>query len=55
MLLKQKMALTLIHRQLIKKGHFYLAQAVLQHLAGIQKTWKDVNFLLERFNYFDLV
>ena len=52
---KQKMALILIHKQLIKKGFFFLAQAVLQHLSGIQKNWQDVNFLLRQFNFSDLV
>lgn len=55
MVVKQKMALMLIHKQLIKKGYFFLSQAVLHHLAGIQKNWKDVNFLLRQFNFSDLV
>ncbi len=55
MAIKQKMALMLIHKQLIKKGYFLLAQAVLHHLTGIQKHWEDVNFLLRQFNFSDLV
>lgn len=55
MAIKQKMALMLIHKQLIKKGFFFLAQAVIQHLAGIQKNWEDVNFLLRQFNFSELV
>ena len=55
MLIKQKMALMVIHRQLVKKGYFLLAQAVLQHLAGIQKHWSDVNFLLRQFHFSNLI
>jgi hypothetical protein len=55
MLIKQKMALMLIHRLLVKKGYFLLAQAVLQHLAGIQKHWSDVNFLLRQFHFSNLI
>ncbi len=55
MVIKQKMALMLIHRLLVKKGYFLLAQAVLQHLAGIQKHWSDVNFLLRHFNFSNLI
>ena len=55
MIVKQKMALMLIHKQLVKKGYFFLSQAVMQHLTGIQKNWKDINFLLRQFNFSDLV
>ncbi len=55
MVIKQKMALMVIHRQLVKKGYFLLAQAVLHHLAGIHKNWSDVNFLLRQFNYLELI
>jgi hypothetical protein len=55
MVIKQKMALMLIHRLLVKKGYFLLAQAVLQHLAGIQKHWSDVNFLLRQFHFSNLI
>ena len=55
MVIKQKMALMLIHKQLVKKGYFFLSQAVMQHLTGIQKNWKDINFLLRQFNFSDLV
>ena len=55
MIVKQKMALMLIHKQLVKKGYFFLSQAVMQHLTGIHKNWKDVNFLLRQFNFSDLV
>ena len=55
MLIKQKMALMLIHKQLVKKGCFYLAQGVLQHLAGIKKDWNNVNWLLRSSNFFELL
>ena len=55
MVIKKKMALMLIHRQLVKKGYFLFAQAVLHHLAGIHKNWSDVNFLLRQFNFSNLI
>jgi len=55
MLIKQKIALMLIHKILVKKGYFLLAQAVLHHLAGIKKNWPDVNFLLRQFNFSNLI
>ena len=55
MLIKQKMALMVIHRQLVKKGYFLLAQAVLHYLTGIHKNWSDVNFLLRQFHFSNLI
>ncbi|MGD1007885.1 MAG: hypothetical protein ABR980_11725 [Ignavibacteriaceae bacterium] len=49
----EKAALISIHKQLVKSGFMYLAQALLQHLTGFKPNNQTINFLLTSFNYSD--
>ena len=55
MLSNQKSALIQIHKKLVKQGYLMLAQAVLQHLAGLNKNQADINYLLTLFNFSALI
>ncbi|MCL5030116.1 MAG: hypothetical protein M1480_13985 [Bacteroidetes bacterium] len=49
MLLNQKSKLILIHKQLVKEGHLFIAQVLFQHLAGLSLNPKVADFLLSLF------
>ena len=55
MAIKRKMALMLIHKQLVKEGKYGVAKIVLKHLTGEQKNIKVINLLLQMFNCSTLI